>query len=63
MSNTYRMIHSEPDVVVIEMATASGWIPVERTHNKDLAITAIKKRKLKEDWVVKQYDEDGNLVA
>lgn len=63
MSNTYRMVQTEPFKVVIQMQTASGWIDCESTQTVPTAKELIKQRKAKEDWVVKIYDEEGNLMG
>lgn len=63
MSNTYRMLQTEPNKVVIEMSTVSGWIFVENVKNIFEGRDRIKEMKDKEDWVCQIYDEEGNLVG
>lgn len=63
MSNTYRMIQIEPNKVVIEMSTVSGWIVVETVRNIFEGRDRIQEMKMKDDWVCKIYDEEGNLVG
>ena len=63
MSNTYRMLHSEPFKVVIQMYTVSGWIDCESAQTVAAAKELIRQRKEKEDWVIKIYDEAGDLVS
>lgn len=63
MANTYRMRQTEPNKVVIEMSTVSGWINVETVTNVFTGCERIKELKDKEDWVCKIYDEEGNLVG
>lgn len=63
MSNTYRMLQTEPNKVVIEMSTVSGWIFVENVKSIFEGRDRIKEMKDKEDWVCQIYDEEGNLVG
>ena len=63
MANTYRMVHTEPFLIRIQLATVSGWIDVESARTIAEAKEIIKQRKDKENWVVKYYDEAGDIVA
>ena len=63
MSNTYRMVHSEPFKIIIQMQTASGWIESDTAATVAEAKEKIRQRKAKEDWVTKIYDENGDTVA
>ena len=63
MSSTYRMKQVEPGKVEIEMSTVSGWITVETVDSVFTGKERIMALKAKEDWVVKIYDEVGNLVG
>ena len=63
MSSTYRMVQTEPNKVVIEMSTVSGWINVAVAPSVFAGRDMIQAMKEKEDWVCKIYDEVGNLVG
>ena len=63
MSSTYRMRQTEPNKVVIEMDTASGWISVDTVSSIFEGKERIVDLKMKEDWVCQIYDEAGNLVG
>lgn len=63
MANTYRMVHVEPLKINIEMQTVAGWIVVDTAATVGAAKNIIIARKEKENWIVKYYDEAGDLVA
>lgn len=57
------MVQTEPNKVVIEMQTVSGWIAVDTVKNVFDGVERIKVIKAKEDWICKIYDEQGNVVG
>lgn len=63
MANIYRMVHTEPYKIVIQMQTASGWIDSDTAGTVAEAKEKIRQRKAKEDWVVKIYDENGDNMV